>query len=170
MNQSPRIKRHERAQRRLRRKGQEGLLLTALIDIFANLLFFLLVISQNPNTLPSSKELVLPSSSAEKMPKEQLVVMVTQKDILVQDMFVMSLADATKIQGDIIEPLSKELKYRAQKSGSVPINDKGIAERDITIMGDKNIPYNVLRKVMATCSLNDYARISFAVAHGGKQP
>jgi biopolymer transport protein ExbD len=168
MNKSPRVKRHERAQRRLRRKGSEGLLLTALIDIFTNLLFFLLVIAQNPSQLPNVKNLQLPSSTAEKQPKENLVVMITGTDILVQDMLVISVADAMKVPGDIITPLSKELKYRASKSGAIPVNEQGVPEREITIMGDRNIPYNVLRKVMATCSQNDYARMSFAVAHGEK--
>jgi len=169
MNKSPRVKRHERAQRRLRRKGQEGLLLTALIDIFTNLLFFLLVISQNPSMLPNVKDLTLPSSSAEKQPKETVVVMVTQSMILVQDVPIMSIADALKVNGDIIEPLSKELKYRASKSGTIPLNENNIPEREVTIMGDKEVPYSILRKVMATCSLNDYARMSFAVAHGEKK-
>lgn len=168
MNKNPRVKRHERAIRRLRRKGNEGLLLVALIDILANLVFFLLVVSQNPSQLPNVKNLQLPSSSAEKLPKENVVVMVTTTDILVQDMHVISVADAMKIQGDIIAPLSKELKYRASKSGAIPVNEQGIPEREITIMGDRNIPYNVLRKIMATCSQNDYARMSFAVAHGEK--
>jgi len=82
---SARTKRHERMQRRLRRKPQEGLLLTALIDIFTNLLFFLLVMAQNPSKLPNVKDLQLPTSIAEKQPKETLAVMITQKEILVQD-------------------------------------------------------------------------------------
>lgn len=167
MNKSPRVKRHDRLQRRMKRKGQEGLLLTALIDIFANLLFFLLVISQNPSKLPNMKDLHLPSSTAEKTPKESLVVLVTMKDILVQDMKVISVADAMRVNDDIIQPLSSELKFRAAKTVA-PLNEQGIPEREITILGDKDVPYNVIRKVMATCSQNDYAKMSFAVARGGK--
>lgn len=166
--QSPRVKRHQRAQRRLRRKGQEGLLLTALIDIFTNLLFFLLVISQNPSKLPNLKDLQLPSSTAEKLPKETLVVMVTRQEILVQDQRIISVADAMKVNGDVIGPLSEELKYRASKT-QAPLNEEGLPEREVTIIGDRNIPYSVLRKVMATCSVNDYAKMSFAVARGDKK-
>lgn len=169
MNKSPRVKRHERLLKRMKRKGQDGLLLTALIDIFANLLFFLLVISQNPSKLPDLKDLHLPSSTAEKQPKETLVVVVTAKDILVQDMKVISVADAMQVKDDLIPSLSAELKFRAAKT-IAPLNEQGIPEREITILGDKNVPYNVLRKVMATCSQNDYAKMSFAVASGAKQP
>lgn len=167
-HESPRVKRHQRAQRRQRRKGQEGLLLTALIDIFTNLLFFLLVISQNPSKLPNLKDLQLPSSTAEKMPKETLVVMVTTKEILVQDVHVASMDEAIATKGDVIPSLSTELKYRASKSPA-PLNEQGVPEREITIIGDRNLPYSILRKVMATCSENDFAKMSFAVARGDKK-
>jgi biopolymer transport protein TolR len=39
----------------------------------------------------------------------------------------------------------------------------------VTILGDEKTPYAVVRKIMATCSENDYAKISFAVVRGGKQ-
>ncbi|HEX5276180.1 MAG TPA: biopolymer transporter ExbD [Fluviicoccus sp.] len=167
-HESPHVKRHQRAQRRLRRKPQEGLMLTALIDIFANLLFFLLVISQNPSKLPNLKDLQLPSSSAEKVPKETLVVMVTKKEILVQDVHIATITEAMGNKDDLIPALAVELKYRASKSAA-PLNEQGIPEREITIIGDRNTPYSVLRKVMATCSENDYAKMSFAVARGDKK-
>ena len=40
---------------------------------------------------------------------------------------------------------------------------QGIPEREILVMGDRNTPYQLLRKVMATCSAADYSKISFAV-------
>jgi len=33
----------------------------------------------------------------------------------------------------------------------------------VTIMGDKEIPYRLLKKVMATCTASDYGQISLAV-------
>ena len=38
-----------------------------------------------------------------------------------------------------------------------------IAGREVTIMGDKEIPYRLLKKVMATCTASDYGQISLAV-------
>ena len=165
---SARTKRHERMQRRLRRKPQEGLLLTALIDIFTNLLFFLLVMAQNPSKLPNVKDLQLPTSIAEKQPKETLAVMITQKEILVQDKHVLSLDEAKAVQNDLLAALTAELKAWAAKTPPT-LNAQGVPEREVTIIGDRNVPYAVLRKVMATCSMNDYSKMSFAVAHGGKK-
>jgi biopolymer transport protein ExbD len=38
-----------------------------------------------------------------------------------------------------------------------------VANREVTIMGDKALPYRLLKRVMATCSAADYGRISLAV-------
>ena len=38
-----------------------------------------------------------------------------------------------------------------------------IAGREVTIMGDKDIPYRLLKKVMATCTESEYGQISLAV-------
>jgi len=38
-----------------------------------------------------------------------------------------------------------------------------IVGREVTIMGDKDIPYRLLKKVMATCTESDYGQISLAV-------
>jgi biopolymer transport protein TolR len=43
------------------------------------------------------------------------------------------------------------------------VAEKDLAEREITVMGDKSLPYDVLKKVMATCTDADYGRISLAV-------
>ena len=38
-----------------------------------------------------------------------------------------------------------------------------IAKREVTIMGDKNTPYSVLKRIMLTCSDAEYGKVSFAV-------
>ena len=163
---SPHIKRHERLQKRI--KGQANLSLTSLMDIFTILVFFLLVSSSNPSKLPDVKNLKLPNSVAETDPKDTLVIMVTRDDVLVQDMKVSSVNEIKALKTDLIPSLASELKYRASKTVAI-LNERGIPEREVTILGDEKTPYTVVRKIMATCSENDYAKISFAVVRGGKQ-
>ena len=43
------------------------------------------------------------------------------------------------------------------------MTEKDLAQREITIMADKSLPYEVLKKVMATCTDADYGKISLAV-------
>ena len=159
-DKSPRVKRHERLQKRI--KGQANLNLTSLMDIFTILVFFLLVSTSNPSKLPDASKLKLPE------PKETIVVMITKEDILVQGMKIGSVNEILRVKDDLIPSLAAELKYRASQTVA-PLNERGIPEREVTILGDEKTPYNVIRKVMATCSQNDYAKISFAVVRGGKQ-
>ena len=165
-DKSPRVKRHERLQKRI--KGQANLNLTSLMDIFTILVFFLLVSTSNPSKLPDASKLKLPVSLAETEPKETIVVMITKEDILVQGMKIGSVNEILRVKDDLIPSLAAELKYRASQTVA-PLNERGIPEREVTILGDEKTPYNVIRKVMATCSQNDYAKITFAVVRGGKQ-
>jgi biopolymer transport protein ExbD len=38
-----------------------------------------------------------------------------------------------------------------------------LSAREITILGDKDVPYRVLKKVMATCTDADFGKLSLAV-------
>lgn len=167
MKKNARALRIER--RSKRHKAQASLSLTSLMDIFTILVFFLLVNSENPAKLPPTDVIQLPKSAAETMPKQNLVVMVTKTDILVQDMKVASIAEAVATDAPLIPALAEELKYRASKSPA-PLNEQGIPEREVTILGDKDISYKALRKVMATLSDNDYSKISFGTIKGGGKP
>lgn len=152
-----------RMARRHRLRKPATIQLTSLIDILTVLVFFLLVNSQNVTNIPDSQQLSLPKSTADVRADETvLTVMVNQKDIVVQGVKVALTADALAQKDDVIPGLAKELAYRASKTAP-KVNDKGIPEREITILGDKSVPYTLLRKVMATCSASDYSKISFAV-------
>jgi biopolymer transport protein ExbD len=125
--------------------------------------FFLLVNSQNVTNIPDSQQLQLPKSTAEQRASDTtLTVTVTDKTISVQGVKVIDTPAAMASSGDIIPALAKELAYRASKTAPT-LTPAGVPERPIMILGDKAIPFNLLRKVMATCSASDYSKISFAV-------
>jgi len=46
--------------------------------------------------------------------------------------------------------------------------EKEAKNKAITIMGDKEISYRLLRKIMVTCARANYSDISFAVIQKGK--
>lgn len=154
--------RAKRMDRRHKRSFVAQVNLVSLMDIFTILVFFLLVNSSNTQQLPSQKTIKLPESIAEELPKETLVIMVNNDNILVNGRLVENVATALAMPSDTIPELQKELRYQASKSVA-PVNELGIAERDVTIMGDKAIPYKLLRKIMMTCSTNEYSNISLAV-------
>jgi biopolymer transport protein TolR len=160
MVKSARAKRMEKHHRR--HKSGAALNLVSLMDIFTILVFFLLVNSSDVETLPNTKDLVLPESIAEQKPEESVVILIGHDDILVQGTPVVKIADVMALEGNDIAPLREALKSQNDRALRRAAQDD-IAGREVTIMGDKEIPYRVLKKVMATCTAADYGQISLAV-------
>jgi biopolymer transport protein ExbD len=150
-----------RAARRDRNTSSVDLNLVSLIDIFTILIFFLLINTGVADILPTSKAIKLPESTAEKLPRETVVVMVSQNDILVEGRRVAAVADVMKAEADVIPALKAELDLLAGRQ-VIRAENEG-QKRAITIMGDKDIPYRLLRKVMVTCARADYTDVAFAV-------
>ncbi|MDH3419255.1 MAG: biopolymer transporter ExbD [Gammaproteobacteria bacterium] len=146
-----------------RHKRNVALNLVSLMDIFTILVFFLLVNSSEVQTLPNARDLELPESIAEQRPRETVVVMVTDSDLLVQGRSVALIADITSRNELIIPELKAELQRQSERMLRQSTQDDPL-EREVTIMGDKEIPYSLLRRVMATATDADYGRLSLAVA------
>jgi biopolymer transport protein ExbD len=156
----------KRAMRKQRNKSMMDLNLVSLIDIFIILIFFLLTSAMEVEVLPSSKAVRLPESISEKGPKVTVVVTISAQDILVQGKRVASVPEVLNSDGDLIESLKAELD--SQASRQVIRKEREAEARAVTIMGDKEIPYRLLRKVMVTCARANYSQISFAVVQKGK--
>ena len=160
------MKMSDRAKRMARRnkKGKRTVVLNlvSLMDIFTILVFFLLVNSQQVEVLPNAKDLELPQSIAEQKSRETVVIMVTDEQILVQGRVVANVADVIEQDDLVIAGLKTALQSQTDR---VLRRDAmgDIAAREVTIMGDKALPYRLLKRVMATCMAADYGRISLAV-------
>ncbi|TDJ22055.1 MAG: biopolymer transporter ExbD [Gammaproteobacteria bacterium] len=161
---------------KLRRDGQKkrtrgaSLNLVSLMDIFTILVFFLMVNSSEVEVLQTTSNIVLPDSSAEKRPKNQLMITVSDTDLMVSGRSVANVAELRNDGASTIAGLQEELAYQASRKGSRKGprkgSRKGVIPEDgfaITIMGDREIPYWLLKKIMLTCQLTDFARISLAV-------
>ncbi len=160
MVKSARAKRMEKHHKR--NKGAGALNLVSLMDIFTILVFFLLVNSSDVETLPNTKDIQLPESIAEEKAKESVVIMIGEEDILVQGEAVVKVANVMATTGNDIPELREALKSQNDRVLRRAAQDD-VAGREVTIMGDKDIPYRLLKKVMATCTESDYGQISLAV-------
>jgi biopolymer transport protein ExbD len=158
MNISPMERRKIRA---ARNQPLVDMNLVSLIDIFTILIFFLLSNSTEVETLPNSKAVKLPESVADQSPREAVVVVVNGEDILVQGRKVASVPEVLASDDDLIAPLKAELDV--QSSHALVRKENTPDNQPITIMGDKSIPYRLLRKVMVTCARANYSEVSFAV-------
>ena len=155
--------RANRMERRHRRgKLGSALNLVSLMDIFTILVFFLLVNSSDVEVLPNAKDIQLPESIAEEKAKETVVILIGDEDIIVQGTPVARVDEVMKQKGNNIPQLKQALLSQNDRVLRREANDD-IAAREVTIMGDKDIPYRLLKKVMATCTESDYGQISLAV-------
>ena len=151
----------KRTERRERNQSQLDLNLVSLIDIFTILIFFLLSSASGVELLASPKAVKLPQSTAEKGPRETIVVIVSATDILVEGRRVASVADVMRADADLIAPLKAELDLQANRQVIRQQNQP--QSKAVTIMGDKDIPYRLLRKVMVTAARANFSDVSFAV-------
>ncbi|HUF72031.1 MAG TPA: biopolymer transporter ExbD [Gammaproteobacteria bacterium] len=156
MGRAARMDRHHARHR----KGV-SLNLVSLMDIFTILVFFLLVNSSDVEVLPNARDVQLPESIAETKARESVVILVTDSEILVQGR-VVSRIDDVLASNDLVIPALRDALV-AQAGRSLLATDEDAADREVTIMGDKEIPYHLLKRVMATCTDADYGRLSLAV-------
>jgi biopolymer transport protein TolR len=149
------------AQHHLRHKADAELNLIPLIDILSTLVAFLLVYSTEVEVIQNSKGIEIPMSIAQVSPKESVVVMITKTDLFVQGERVGSVQEVRDSKDAIVGPLRDALK-RPMLVGK-EMTERDLAQREITIMADKSLPYEVLKKVMSTCTDADYGKVSLAV-------
>lgn len=150
----------KRAERKARNQSGLDMNLVALIDIFTILIFFLMS-STGIEVLTNSKAIKLPASTAEKTPRQTIVVAVSDTDIVVDGRKVATVAEANAAQDDLIPGLKAELDLLAGRQ--VLGADKDGSSKAVTILGDKALPYSLLRKVMYTSARANFTEIAFAV-------
>ena len=160
MKMSRRAKRMEKSHKR---NKTASLNMVSLMDIFTILVFFLLVNSSDVQLTPNDK-VQLPESKANQVPEETLVVMVNDDSILVQGRLVATVDEVMAVKGNVIPALKEELQFQSDNS-RIQMSEEELREfgRPITIMGHKEIPYQLLKKIMFTCSKSNYSNISLAV-------
>jgi biopolymer transport protein TolR len=144
-----------------RHKGDFELNLIPLIDILSVMVSFLLVYSTEVEVIQNSKGVEIPQSITETAPNHSVVVMITKTDLFVQGEFIETIKDVQADAGATLAPLSAALKRPLLVGREV--SETALAAREITIMADKSLPYEVLKKVMSTCTDADYGKVSLAV-------
>jgi biopolymer transport protein ExbD len=149
------------AQHHLRHKADAELNLIPLIDILSVMVAFLLVYSTEVEVIQNTKAIEIPQSIAQVAPKQSVVVMITKTDLFVQGEHITTVQEVRDGKDAIVVPLREALK-RPLLVGK-EMTEKDLAQREITIMADKALPYEVLKKVMSTCTDADYGKVSLAV-------
>jgi biopolymer transport protein ExbD len=156
---------HSFVKRPRRRDLTFTLRLTSMIDVFTILLVFLLKsYSAEGQIMSVSNDLTLPISSATKEPVTASVVIITQDLILLDGRPLVSVKKAAEDSKLQLENLYEDLSAKRIMAERVAnLNQSMAFKGEITIQGDANIPFEILKKVLYTCGKAGYNNILLAV-------
>jgi len=157
MKNSRRMKRMSRNRNKAVRMN-----LTSLMDVFTILVFFLLVNSASTEVLETPKKITLPASVVEEKPRETVVIFVSPEEVTVQGESVARIEDIIAAEGSEIAAIGDVLTRVSE--AVIGVRTRAAAEsQEVTILADRAVPFNVVKKVMSTCTSRGYGRISLAV-------
>lgn len=166
------MKMSKRGLRKVRRAKKSSAVasinLVSMIDIFTILIIYLLV-NTAAVQIVGAEQVDLPKSIAVEPPRENVSIILTRDDVLVEGQPVMKVADIKEDGPAVIAALKQSLvnaapQTRAQQEG-------GAEEGEVNILADKSIPYSLLKKIMTTCADAQFAKISLGVNPGsGEKP
>ncbi|WP_164017011.1 ExbD/TolR family protein [Pyxidicoccus trucidator] len=167
--------RYRKALARKKRKEREAageikeLNITAMMDMMTILLVFLLKsFASSSAAITASEDVRPPVSTTRATPKDTVAVTITPKNILVGEREVLRLQNgqipADKVQGRLVLPLDaqlkkevEKLKYIAERNPSAPFS------RELSVIADKKIPYDMLLTVLYTAGQNELENYRFVV-------
>ncbi|MEK6750421.1 MAG: biopolymer transporter ExbD [Pseudomonadota bacterium] len=149
-----------RERRRQQAKQVMSINLVSMMDIFTILVFFLLVNTGEVEVLPGKTGVKLPESTAQEKPKQNLVILINDQGVFIQSRKLAALAELDNNDASLIKALRDELDYQRRKN---PQGVRADFNGAVTIIGDRRLPFKVLKKIMLTCAEAQYGNISLAV-------
>jgi biopolymer transport protein ExbD len=161
------------ARKKRRDREAEGeikeLNITAMMDLMTIILVFLIKsFTASSITVTASEDVRPPYSTARATPKDTIAITVTPTSILVGDKKKVGLVNAAvrgeEMQGKLILPLDaalkkevEKLKYIAERNPASPFN------REVSIIGDKRVNYDLLSSVLYTAGQNELENFRFII-------
>jgi biopolymer transport protein ExbD len=78
------------------------------------------------------------------------------------------VADILATKDEIIRPVMERLNQIRQNT--IGLNTEAVAKtNEVVILAHKTIPFKILKKLMSTCTVSGYTKISLAVIQKGSQ-
>ena len=149
-------------------KEEGSLNMNSMMDMMTIILLFLLKSFSTEGALVTpSEELRLPVSQQGEKPKKELSVMISKTMIMVNDQIV--VPDLSVIPKDqmIIGPLASKLAEYAQQEHDLEIDVGKEFTHQVNIQGDEKLPFEILFKVMFTCSKTEFYKMRLVTIKKG---
>lgn len=160
------MKQSRRALRKLRRVKKQGMVtsinLVSMIDMFTILIIYLLVNTAAVQVI-GAEQVDLPKSLSLEPPRETVSVIISSTDILVDGEAVMKVEDAKAGNEVVLETLKARLLQESPPTTQAGAAGQTAEAGEVNILADKNIPYSLLKRVMATCTAAQFEKISLGV-------
>jgi len=132
--------------------------LTSLIDVMTILLVFLIKsFSVEGNLITPSPDLELPISTSEKPPKPTCSLIITKSSVLSEEDKIAEI-DQFKDNDSLLIPLLYDWMI-IQKAKCVDLK----RSKEVLIQSDRDIEFNVIKRVMFTCSKAGFSDFSVLV-------
>jgi biopolymer transport protein ExbD len=147
------------------RKREVRLMLISLIDTFIILCVFLFQnFSAEGDIMSIAPDLTLPEATVDKAPTQSVIVAVTNKSIVVEGKKVADTDEALKDPDLVVDNLAQEMARIAELKRQIARLDESRAfTGEVIIQGDKNITFELLKRVMYTVGRAEYGEIRLAV-------
>lgn len=136
--------------------------LTSLMDVFTILVLYLLVNQGTGTEVTPPDTVKLPDSIVETTPRKTLVLAVDSTAVYIDNEPIALVADILASNQDTVEPIRKEM-IRIREAAATQSAEAEANSKEVTIAGDRNVPFKVLKKLMSTGSSAGYTKISLAV-------
>lgn len=167
--------RFRKAMARKKRRDREAegeireLNLTAMMDMMTIILVFLIKsFSSSTVAMTASEDIRPPVSNTRQTPKDTIAVTITGKSILVGDRQVVKLENgaipASMLSNRLVVPLDQQLKKEVDKLKYIEARNPGAPfMKELSVIGDKKIPYDLLLTVLYTAGQNELENYRFVV-------
>lgn len=146
--------------------------ITSMVDMFVILLVFLLkTYSTSPVNINPKDGLRIPESNATADPVDVVKLIVAQDGVFVEDKKVMELekgrvpaSQADANDPSFLKALYEALDERAKLAQQISkVNDSFEFDGKVLMQADRDLPYEVLQKIMYTSMMAGYADVKLAV-------
>jgi biopolymer transport protein ExbD len=148
-------------------KKDEGLQITSMMDMFTIVLVFLIKqMDTEGNLMTQADNLRLPFSTSKKISQEvALTVVVDVNHILVDGQQVSETEQVAEQDSLMVAPMLTVLEQKRgeEKAAAMARGEDPDESGSVIVQLDKNLEYDIMYKVMATCGYAGYNNIAFAI-------
>jgi biopolymer transport protein ExbD len=155
-----------RRRKRRRSEKEVSLQITSLIDVFTILLVFLLKsYSTEGHLIHIAEALRLPASTAQDAVHPAVTVAFNKGSLFVDgEEIVADVEPYLRSEDLIIRPLYEELRTRAERTKRIgAVNPSVVFTGEVVLMGDREIPFRLLKRVIYTAGQAEFVNQTLAV-------